>query len=312
MKNLYRRGLCDKLAGALVALAASATGLAVSLGASTAAHGAEPALATAAPEPYAYVAFKAAGESNLVIAARLTLPGRAARPMPAVVIVHGSAGVDGRSIDHAQALQRAGIATLEVDLWSARWPQGGPLRRPRGVPETLPDAYGALAFLATHSAIDKSRIGIMGFSWGGVVSMLAATRDYADKLSPPGVRFAAHAPFYPVCWLYNKLPGYGFAALTGAPVLLHAGERDDYEGPGTCNQMKAGLAAADSALLEVVNIPGATHAFDRRGDDITVPDPYSHFGRGGDVRMHYLPDATAAARERTVDFFRRRFGLVPR
>jgi len=265
----------------------------------------------AGPEPYAFVAFKAAGDSPLVIAARLTLPSQAARPMPAVVIVHGSAGVDGRSIDHAQALQRAGIATLEVDLWSARWPQGGPLRRPQGVPETLPDAYGALAFLAAHTAIDKTRIGIMGFSWGGVVSMLSATRANAEKLAPNGVRFAAHAPFYPVCWVYGKVPGYDFAALTGAPVLLQSADQDDYDGPDTCDKLRAGLAPADRNVIEVVRIPGATHAFDRRGDDITVPDPYSHFGKGGLVRMHYLPDAAAAARERNVAFFRRQFGLMP-
>ncbi len=259
-------------------------------------------------EPYAYVAFKAAGDGNLVVAARLTLPRAAPRPLPAVVIVHGSAGVDGRSIDHAQALQRAGIATLEVDLWSARWPQGGPLRRPQGVPETLPDAFGALAFLAAHEAIDKSRIGIMGFSWGGVVAMLAATRAYADKLAPVGLRFAAHAPFYPVCWLYNKVPGYGLAALTGAPVLIHAAEQDDYEGPDTCAQLRASLAPADRSLVEVVRVPGATHAFDRRGADVTVMDPTSHFGKGGEVKMSYASAAAGAARERNVAFFRSRLG----
>jgi len=94
----------------------------------TSAAPAPAAASTAAPDPYADVAFRAARESGLIIAARLTLPAAAARPMPAVVILHGSAGVDGRSIDHAQALQRAAIATLEVDLWSARWLRVGPPR----------------------------------------------------------------------------------------------------------------------------------------------------------------------------------------
>jgi dienelactone hydrolase len=262
------------------------------------------------PEPYAYVSFKVAGEGTLVVAGRLTLPRVATRPMPAVVIVHGSAGVDSRSIDYAHTLQLAGIATLEVDLWSARWPAGGLLRRPNSVPETLPDAFGALAFLAAHEAIDPSRIGIMGFSWGGVVSMLSATKAYADRYAPAGLRFAAHAPFYPVCWVYGKVPAYEFRDLTGAPVLIHAAADDEYEGPDTCNDMRAGLLAADRAVVEVVNVPGATHAFDRRGPDVSVVDPYAHFGKGGDVNFRHAPGATAAARKRTVAFFRRRFGLT--
>lgn len=258
-----------------------------------------------APLPYAYVAFKAAGASPLTIAARLTLPGVGGRPVPAVVIVHGSSGVDGRSIDHAQALQQAGIATLEVDLWAARWPQGGPLRRPRGVPETLPDAFGALAFLAAHQAIDPARIGILGFSWGGVVAMLAATRAYAGTLAPPGLRFAAHAAFYPVCWLYNRVPGYEFRDLTAAPVQLHAAERDDYDSPTTCDELRASLPAPDRDAVEVVRVPGATHAFDRRGEALTVNDPFARLGKGGEVRMQFQPEAAGAAHARTADFFRR-------
>ena len=38
--------------------------------------------------------------------------------------------------------------------------------------------------------IDPNRIGIMGFSWGGVMSMLTATRKYAVQ-AEPGQRFAA-------------------------------------------------------------------------------------------------------------------------
>lgn len=269
-----------------------------------------PAVAEApAPEPYAYVSFRVAGEGTLTVAGRLTLPSAAPRPLPAVVLVHGSSGVDSRSIDHAEALQRAGIATLEIDMWSARWPQGGPLRRPKGVPETLPDVYGALAFLAAHEAIDRARIGVMGFSWGGVVSMLAATKAYTDKLAPMGLRFAAHAPFYPVCWVYNKVPRYEFRDLTGAPVLIHAAELDDYDRPDTCARLVASLAPSDRSAVELRVAAGATHAFDRRGPDTSVVDPYAHLGKGGEVRLRYDAQEAARARDAVVQFFRRQFGL---
>ena len=102
--------------------------------------------------------------------------------LPAVVIVHGSAGVDSRGTFYVEALNDAGIATLEIDMWAARGWLGGITGRPRGVPETLPDAYGALTFLAAQPRIDPVRIGIMGFSWGGVVTMLTATAPYTARI----------------------------------------------------------------------------------------------------------------------------------
>jgi len=84
------------------------------------------------------------------------------------------------------------------------------------VAETLPDAFAALAFLAARPGVDARRIGIMGFSWGGVVSMLSATRTANQTFGRPDLAFAAHAPLYPVCWVYNRVPGYEFVDLTGA------------------------------------------------------------------------------------------------
>ena len=146
--------------------------------------------------------------------------------VPAVVIVHGSDGVDSRGSLYAADLNDAGIATLEIDMWAARGIRG-PEGRPKGVPETLPDAYGAFKLLAAHPAIDPDRIGIMGFSWGGVVSMLTASRIYTERYLGKGARFAAHAPNYPVCSVYNRVPGYEMKELTGAPILLQTGTLDD-------------------------------------------------------------------------------------
>jgi hypothetical protein len=65
-------------------------------------------------------------------------PGGSGARMPAVSILHGSAGVDGRGAFYAKALQEAGIATLEITMFQ----RGG---RPRaGHPATLPFAAAAL------------------------------------------------------------------------------------------------------------------------------------------------------------------------
>jgi dienelactone hydrolase len=260
-----------------------------------------------------YVTFSnASQERPLTIAGQLRVPIRDGN-VPAVVIVHGTNGVDSRGSYHAEALNDAGIATLEIDMWSPRGLSGGagPNGRPQGVPETLPDAYGALRYLGSRPGIDARRIGITGFSWGGVVSMLTATRPYSDlHMGANPLRFAAHAPFYPICWGYNKIPGYEFAELTGAPVFIQSGECDAYDEPGSCKQLVGSLPEQTRRGVTVTMYPEAMHGFNRLEPAQVVNDPLSHLGRGGEVRFEANMDAAARARQATVEFFERAFAAV--
>lgn len=259
---------------------------------------------------YRYVSFPALNSPTpLQVGARLSLPTNAQGKVPAVVIAHGSGGVDSRGAYHAQALNAAGIATLELDMWSARGLTGGAESRPKAVSETLPDAFGALKYLSAHPSIDASRIGIMGFSWGGVMSMLTATQKYAAQ-AEPGQRFAAHAPFYPVCWVYNHVPGYEFGNLTGAPIFIQAGEADVYDDPHSCQQLVDSLAPSDKAEISLTMYPGATHGWDRLEPAIQITDPYSHQGQGGQVDIAPSPEAAEESRTAAVDFFRKAFGMM--
>ena len=150
----------------------------------------------------------------------------------------------------------------------------------------------------------------MGFSWGGGVSLLRATRRYAEVLAEPGTAFVAHAAFYPALWSYNRAPGHEFADLTGAPLLIQAGEADAYDDPGVCEAFLEALAPADRAHVTLVVHPGATHAFDRDLPAKTIHDPYAHNGRGGPVRFEFNPTATAAAQARLVTFLAGVFGTA--
>jgi dienelactone hydrolase len=244
----------------------------------------------------------------LEIPAVLKRPEAAPARAPAVVIAHGSAGVDGRGPGYSRALNAGGVATLEIDMWAARGLKGG-LDRPRSMHETLPDVFGALTFLAGRPEIDPERIGIMGFSWGGVLSMLSATEPVAERHSPAGLRFAAHAPLYPVCWLYNRAPGFDFMRFTGAPVFIQCGALDAYDEPETGERLVQSLASVAPGVLSIATYPGATHAFDRDGPAITVTDPFSHLGKGGEVLFEPNPAAARRARTATAAFFRRAFGM---
>jgi dienelactone hydrolase len=269
---------------------------------------------TTANDPLAnttYVSFRTLDkEKPLAEAGVLRIPKDAPRPMPAVVIVHGSAGLDSRGPSYAAALNKVGIATFEIDMWTPRGPGGGASGgRPKGVPETLPDAYGAFELLAANPEIDAKRIGIMGFSWGGVVSMLTATRRYSEQFLGKDARFAAHAPNYPVCWVYNLVPGYEFKELTGAPILLQAGELDDYDLPDTCPKLVRSLDEERARLVTLKMYPQASHGWDRIEPPLIVEDPYSHLGRGGKVTIAPNEAVASQSRATTVAFFRCKLGL---
>lgn len=229
------------------------------------------------------------------------------RPRAAVVLVHGSAGVDSRAECYAAALNAAGFVTLEIDLWAPRG-VNSPLERPKSVAETLPDAFAALDFLSRHAGLDPSRIGIMGFSWGGIVSMLSATERARATFAAAGQKFAAHAPLYPVCWAWNRVPGFEFQTLTGAPVFIQSGADDLYDDPDSCARLVESLPEPAKSLVTFATYPNATHAWDRREPDMIADDPFGHKGKGGEVPFRYNPDVTRRSTEAIVAFFSRVLG----
>lgn len=228
---------------------------------------------------------------------------QAKKKLPAVVILHGSAGIDFRGDFYARALNAAGIATLEIDMWEARGINSA-ADRPQVPLFTYPDAFGALRFLSEHPNINPNRIGVLGFSWGGVVTMASATELYASQFGGE-LRFAAHAAHYPVCYAYNSpIPGSEFFDLTGAPILIQIGEEDDYDkGSGPCFALRESLKPEEQNLIEVNVYEGAFHGWDRLEVPITVEDPFSNLGAGGEVGI--IPDVVQAykSRRKIVRFF---------
>ena len=260
------------------------------------------------------------------IPASLSLPSGKA-PFAAVVIVHGSGGLvpEGPERSLAAAFNSSGIATLVLDMWGARgMPKGaaafggtgGADQRPTVPQDTLPDAFGALRYLANHPLIDRSRIGITGFSWGAMVSLLATDDDAASKaLQGDDLRFAAHSGNYVVCWPY--MPGGPMAAAmqpprTGKLVQIHVGGLDDYDdadGSAACKATFEALPVGTGSRPELIVHSGATHMWDFNFPvSISFTDRRSHMGRGGTVRV--TPDTNLAeeVRNDTVAFFKRAFG----
>lgn len=270
----------------------------------------------------------------LTIKGKLTLPVNAdanqrcfnaRRNVPAVVILHGSSGVDSRGDFYAQGLNAAGIATLEIDMWEARGVVGASGRPPLPL-FNYPDAFSALAFLRAHPNIASERIGVLGFSWGGVVSVASAEQLYAATFGggSNGPRFKAHVAHYPTCYVFNKTDwpptapvpppakaGTQFLNLTGAPVLIQIGTEDDYDnGAGPCRSLADSVNPSNNNVVDVAVYEGAYHAWDRIMIPIRVFDPFGDLGSFFQtgvvppVEIRADVDAAYAARQRVVSFFR--------
>lgn len=259
----------------------------------------------------------------LTIQGKLSVPRHSShRRLPAVLILHGSAGVDARGDFHEQALNEAGIATLQIDMWQARGISGA-AQRPAAPILTYPDAFSALAFLAQQPGIDGNRVGVLGFSWGGVVSLGAAERLYVGMFGG-GRTFKAHVAHYPVCYAWNNAAllatlhttpaqfGVQWLNLTGAPVMIQVGSKDDYDnGTRPCETLAQAVNPANGNVVNVRTYPDATHAWDRLMVPINVPDPYgnlgSYFSTGTVPNVQFTPDVAQAyaSRARVVRFFER-------
>ena len=246
---------------------------------------------------------------SIVIGARLQVPLNAAGKTPAVILMHGTSGVRYNGVYYAAALNRAGIATLEIDQWGGRGLPGGASSRPKRLSDNLPDIAGAYRFLAARPEIDAARIGLLGSSMGGIETMLMMTRRNSDAILGQGMHVKAAVAIYPACWLYNHVPDADFGDLVDAPVRIFVGSEDDYDGgPDACEALVRQLAPSDAAHVSLRVFAGATHGFDNFEGSYEYSDPSSHRRQGGTVRIRPSPSARQEARDDLVKFFTVAFG----
>lgn len=210
----------------------------------------------ASSSPAGPTALMTGNAPGVEILGTLSLPLDTAR-VPAMLVVHGSGGVSaGREHAWAKRLGDMGVAAFVTDSF-----------RPRGVTSTaedqsrvstvamVADAFNALKLLATHPRIDPDRIGIMGFSKGGQVSLYTTLEPFRRAVSG-NLRFATHVPLYPSC----ALP-YIAREITRAPMLVLMGGADDYTPAIQCERYIEWFRGKGAPIRSIV-YPGAAHGFD--------------------------------------------------
>ncbi len=195
------------------------------------------------------------------VSALLFLPADAApdHATPAVVMLHGSAGmIDDRAI-YGPQLAAMGIAVLLVETYDSRRDLATTfIERVLHITETMfvADAYGALRYLASRPEIDARRVVLTGFSYGGMATEYAMYAQIADALAPGGPYFAGHVAFYAPC-----IARFADSRTTGAPLLMLYGAEDELIRPTRCAEVAADLRQGGSRV-EIIAYPGAVHQWD--------------------------------------------------
>jgi dienelactone hydrolase len=146
-------------------------------------------------------------------------------PFAALLLLHGCSGLGENAFRWASWLKDEGYVALVVDSFSPRHisnicgPQGW---MTLGISERVWDAFGALSYLRTLPFVERDRIGVMGWSRGGMTALRAGGK----LLQPPDGGFRVAVAFYPAC--------AGNLSKEGIPALLLLGELDDWTPAEPC------------------------------------------------------------------------------
>ena len=229
------------------------------------------------------------------VSGTLYLPEKSPGPCPAIVIVHGTTGIDSRGAFYRESLLNAGMAVFEVDFRTGIY--SGPSDRPS--PEALlPMGFAALKELRKLPAIDPQRIGLMGFSMGGHLTVNAAFEKNRKLWLGEEKGFAAHAAFYPVCKTFVR---HDEGQVTGAPMIIFYGTEDTYGDGKAVPEFKRLLLKNYNFELVTVEYPGAQHGFNRNAPPLKYHDPAANGFRG---YMAWDPEAANDSLHRVVAFLR--------
>ncbi|NNC38674.1 MAG: hypothetical protein EX271_10010 [Acidimicrobiales bacterium] len=195
--------------------------------------------------------------------ATLVLPESASaeNPVPAMVILHGSGGIkEGREPDYAKLFADNGIAGFIVDYYEPRGVKPDTVYQMKTMIATevdvMSDAYSALKILGTHPAIDATRIGVTGYSYGGMATRYVLDDRLKKIMAPNAPPFALHIDVYGPCHQTT-----GHKGTTGAPYLALHGDNDNSVDPALCQTVYKDIEASGSSVENHV-FPGAGHAWE--------------------------------------------------
>ena len=227
--------------------------------------------------------------------------------VPAMVIVPGSGGIaPGREHEYAKWFNARGVAAFVVEYYEPRGfgKDDNYLLRTASVTEfdLIADAYAALVLLDTSPLIDGERVGIIGFSYGGMAARLSMDARIHAALAPQAPPFSLHVDVYGPCFQNLQSTDVG-----QAPLLTLRGTKDASNDLDACKVREDELRALGTDVTAHV-YEGAGHAWEVDRERFLSEDSpyiagcelqYDDNGRamlGGEPLNEYSADAPHAAK----------------
>lgn len=227
-------------------------------------------------------------------------------PFPAVVLLHGCAGILPKHKQWGDRLADWGYVALLVDSFAPRgvericeaddgqWQRFNTLR--------VADARSAARYLRELDLVDANRVGVIGWSNGGTI-VLDLSMQQNDS---PSTGFRSAVAFYPSCWQVLQENGEQRLPEVRTPLMIAMGERDDWTHPEYCREW---IEASDNqSRVELKLYPGAYHDFDNSRQPLATLTGVRVEGDGngyGEVTVGFDQAADRQAQEDLRDFLGR-------
>lgn len=173
---------------------------------------------------------------------------------PGVLVIQEWWGLDSGIKEMANRLGAAGFVALAPDLYHGDLAAHDEMDKASHLMQGLPpdraarDMSGAIDYLAAHSAVTGTGLGVVGFCMGGMLSFLIAA-NRPDRVK-------AAVPFY---GFPQGAAEPDWSTLT-ATIRGHMAEHDDFFPPAAARALETKLRALGKDVTLTVH-PGTGHAF---------------------------------------------------
>jgi carboxymethylenebutenolidase len=173
---------------------------------------------------------------------------------PGLLVIQEWWGLDSGIKEMADRFGKAGFVALAPDLYHGQLAGHDEMDKAAHLMQSMPadraarDMSGAIDFLANHSSVTSTSIGVVGFCMGGLLSFI----------------IAAHRPDK----VKAVVPFYGFPTGAAEPdwsklsatISGHMAEHDDHFAPDAARALEAKLRGMGKDVTLKVH-PGTGHAF---------------------------------------------------
>lgn len=227
-------------------------------------------------------------------------------PFPAVVLLHHCGGIRGTTVEWRRRLVDWGYVVAVPDSFTPRgFPNGvcGDGSKVTGATRAR-DAYAALHRLEQRTDVIPGRIAVMGHSHGGaavLATVSEAIEPFARSHAQANGTFRAAIAYYPWCGDHSVYTfGNGDVYSTSVPLLILAGEKDDWTPAAPCVEL-VNAARGAGLPVEIKVYPGAHHGFDGTAPLTRIAQ--ARGGRGATIGGH--PEAREDSMRRVREFLRR-------